>query len=141
MNAWRLISKISLVSLVCLLCASCSAVPTEKVSGVYYAKHKFANEKISVNPDGTFQHEVKLRSNGKTTVATGTWKYFSSSGNIHLTDGFMEVINELHEFNPEYAKPLRGAAVLPVYRFLGMIVMGSDERLVYRKKWQLKARD
>ena len=140
MSAWRAIRKISPAILLSLLCISCSGVPAEKVSGVYYAKHKFANEKISVNPDGTFQHEVKLISNGKTTISTGTWGYDPSSGYIDFIDGFMLVIDVQHAFNPEYAKP-HGVVALPVYRFLGMIAMGSDERLVYIKKWQLKARN
>ena len=129
-----LMRRISGACLIILSCASCSGVPADKVPGVYQAEHKFAKEKIIINPDGTFRHEVILKSNAKTTVSTGKWDYNPSTGYISLVDGFMLVINGQQEFNPHYAKPLIGSAGLPMYMFMGMIRIGSDERLVYRKK-------
>ena len=105
----------------------------EALVGTYVADYKIATEKVILKGDGTFLQNVKIKSNGPTNTASGTWTYDSKRGYITLDGGFMLVVDGLQQFDANYMYPKVSRVVDVVQKVLGQVTIGSDDRVLYKK--------
>lgn len=104
--------------------------------GTYVANNKFARETLRLNPDGTYIQHVTLKSNGRTTVARGNWRYDPETAYVTFDRHMMLVTGAFQRFNPNYAKPRKeGLVSLPVDRLFGQIRIGAaGDAAPYKKQ-------
>jgi len=109
---------------------------TAALYGRYIADNKFAKETLTLNPDGTFVQQVRLKSDGRVTVARGKWHYDPATAYATFDQHMMLVTNGFQHFNPDYAAPRKeGLVSLPVDRLFGEIRIGAaDDAAPYEKQ-------
>ena len=103
---------------------------------VFVQKHayfKVANERLTLNKDGTFLQKVTLMANQKVDIAQGKWTYVLNDSYLRFDNNFLVVVDGFMELKPNYLEPKEGAAFLPAEIFFGNIRIGSTEVVLYEK--------
>jgi len=100
--------------------------------GTYMANYNVAREKITLNEDGTFIQEVTLKATSKVDITKGKWIYDDKTGYVWFSENYMQVLNGLGQLNPDYSQKLT-SAFLPARTYLGYVVVGSEEGVLYKK--------
>ncbi len=105
-----------------------------KIYGNYIASHEFAKIELNINSDGTYDQKVTLIPSSKTDKVSGAWSYDNEVSRVRFDHNFMNVVDGLRRFDPNYAKPRESGLVsLPVYRWFFRIYIGSVEGTEYKK--------
>lgn len=97
------------------------------------ADYKVAKEKLTLNKDGTFIHEVTLKATGKVDVAKGTWIYKPQTGYVMFDENLMVVLDGFGELRPDYAQPNPGLSSLPANKYCGRIEIDCNDGVLYKK--------
>ena len=98
-----------------------------------HAYFKVANERLTLNKDGTFLQKVTLMANQKVDIAQGKWTYVLNDSYLRFDNNFLVVVDGFMELKPKYLEPKEGAAFLPAEIFFGNIRIGSTEVVLYEK--------
>ena len=109
----------------------CGGKPISKsdLPGKYVADFGFATDTLNINPDGGYTQTIKIKASGKTTAATGAWRFDPKEHNIHFTD-FMVVINGFSEMVTNFDAPTnRGPQFATVRQRSGKVEIGGDDSL------------
>ncbi len=113
--------------------SSCRPVKQDNIYGTYIAEYNIAEERLTLNNDGTFIQKVMIKSSSEVSIATGTWTYNRETMYITFDATFMSVLDGYREFRQDYMHPRKGLVVLPLTNFIGNITMGSREGVFYKK--------
>ena len=107
--------------------------------GTYVVKHEYATEKIVLKKDGIFIHEVTVNGTSKVDIAEGLWKYDADDGYLIFDGNFMNVVDGLNKFIPDYAQQKStGLTILPVDKIFGNIVISRGDNIGYKKIEEIK---
>lgn len=112
---------------------SCKPKSQSELYGSYVADYNVAKEKVTLNKDGTFIQEVALKATAKVDIAKGTWSYDPKSGYVSFEQNFMVVLDGFRKLDPNYAHPKPGGVDYPVDKYLGRILLGAAEGVLYKK--------
>lgn len=113
--------------------ASCTPKADIDLVGTYQSHYGVANESLTLNADGTYKQEVRLNSPQRIDVATGSWKFDSSSGDITFNGRFHLVLNGYHDFQSEYWLRPNGLVIKPSTKLFGRMSIGSSEGVLYKR--------
>lgn len=112
---------------------SCTPKNDSDLVGTYQSHYGAANESLTLNADGTYKQEVLLKSPQRIDVATGSWKFDSSSGDITFNGRFHLVLNGYQDPQPEYWLRPNGLVIKPSTQFFGRTRIGSSEGVLYKR--------
>jgi hypothetical protein len=112
---------------------ACKPKNQAELYGTYIADYDIAKEKLTLNQDGIFIQEVRLKATSKVNIAKGTWSYDPKTGYISFEGGFMLVLNGFRKLNPSYARPKPGGVSWPADKYFGRILLGGAEGVLYKK--------
>ena len=101
-GASTLASALTAVAL--LLAAGCHPKSASALYGVWVCDHRWARETLSLNRDGTFAHEVRLKSTSSVDVSRGMWDYNPRGGFLNLDGQVFCVVDPFGNFQPDYAR-------------------------------------
>jgi len=131
-----------------------------KLYGSYVVTYEFAEEKLTINEDGTYAQEITLIpsskvhrtgltihkdgtstqgatliSSARVDTAKGTWSYKTEPSCCFIFDhNFMNVADGFGDFVPNYAQPRdSGLVIMPAYRWFFRIYLGDGEITKYKK--------
>ena len=114
-----------------LLTACSSDMPDSELYGVYVATYQNGTERLTLQQDGTFVQEVRLKANGSMTVNSGTWRRVSPSNRPDLVDleNCWGVGDGFGNIRPDFAARRGGCSLTVERRFLvaGQLHLGPDE--------------
>lgn len=114
-----------------LIVTGCKAdLPDTKL--IFGANHDFASERIELFPNGSFTHIVKLNIKQNEILSKGYWHYGKDKKYMIFDSNYMLVVDGHGKFNNEFESKSDGFVSLPVYSWLGDILMGSDEVVLYK---------
>jgi hypothetical protein len=122
------------LSVVGALVSGCSIrVPESEVNGVYVADYENGTEKLTLEKNGKYSQEVRLKGSGKPVTKSGTWKYVPTGDGgivtrIHLED-CLGVNDGFGKIRPDFATN-RGGCSFPVERrwfIVGRLRLGPNE--------------
>ena len=120
-----------LILCIILMAAGCKADLTGK-RVIFLAEYDLAIEKIELLPTGSFTHAVKLKNGQKEAFAEGKWHYSEDKDRIIFDSNYMIVVDGYGKFNSEFESKTDGIVSLPIYSWLGHILMGSDNVVEYK---------
>ena len=114
-----------------LLMACSSDMPDSELYGTYVASYQNGTERVTLQKDGTFVQEVRLKGSETVTVNSGTWRRVSPSNRPDIVDleNCWGVGDGFGNIRPDFAAR-RGGCSLPVERrfvFAGQLRLGPDE--------------
>ena len=124
-----------------LFVISCDFYPNKSdIYGTYYAdydKHadkRVLKEKLVLKKDGTFVHEVTLKTSPKIYSTKGNWSFSQGDGCVHFDENLMHVIGNEGDLIPGFQHPQKGSTVcLPAEKIFGQLQLWAGDYLVYKK--------
>lgn len=131
-----LFAGILVVTALVMTVAICNVpINSEDLLGTYEANTGTINNRIVINPDGTFVQTVTVTSPVIKASARGTWKYYQHSGYIYFSAGLLVPIDRLGELIEDFAhNPLPGQSVKSVRRGFYGIQLGVHPALRFYKQ-------
>ncbi len=130
----KIITNSLLLSLALLLSSCGFPRAASDLYGDYLADYNVAQEKLTLNADGTFTQQVILKATQKTDVVHGTWSYDEKTATVTFNENFMNVLDGFGQLNPDYAQPPKGIVGLPAESHFGQIYLGIDKHVLYKKQ-------
>jgi hypothetical protein len=100
----------------------------DQICGTYVHDTPIAHQELVLREDGTCTHMATIKATSEEVSYAGTWKYHTRvrrgirRGDVVFENGFLQVLStETGELDPNYAKPRKGGANLPVqYSYGGL---------------------
>lgn len=126
------IIRLCLFLILCWIVVACKPKGETNLFGTYVADYSVAREKITLNENWSFVQEVTFKATSKVDITKGKWKYDDKTGYVRFIENYMNVLNGLGQLNLDYSQKLTSAS-LPALTYLGNVIVGSDEGVLYKK--------
>ena len=126
------IIRLCLFLILCWIVVACKPKGETNLFGTYVADYSVAREKITLNGNWSFVQEVTFKATSKVDITKGKWKYDDKTGYVRFIENYMNVLNGLGQLNLDYSQKLTSAS-LPALTYLGNVIVGSDEGVLYKK--------
>jgi len=112
----------------CGVLSGCSKpISKSDLPGTYQAEFGFAIDALSLTPDGYFIQTIKIKADGKTVTANGTWRFDEKACEVRFSE-FMHVINGFNEMVTDFDAPTnRTPSSVTVRRRWGKLEIGGDD--------------
>src|SRR5258706_13561363 len=69
-----------------MLLTACSSVKSEDLVGQYIAYYPFGTERVTLNADGTYSQDIRLKLNNQRLDHIGRWRYSAEDTYVELED-------------------------------------------------------
>lgn len=113
MTSRHLIAPIAFV----VLTSGCLFPPNEKeIPGIYVAEYGFGTDSLSLEADGTYTQEIRVKGRLEVLRASGIWEYDKGQSRISLSDVYAIRNRYSDEWN-EWTVTNRGKANYAVERY------------------------
>jgi hypothetical protein len=112
-SVYQLVAWIGFV----VLTAGCLVHPDPKeIPGTYVAEYEFGTDSITLNSDGTYTQEIRVKGRSEALGALGVWKYEQTESRINFDDVYL-IPNPYSDEWDETTVSNRGSASYPVERY------------------------
>lgn len=131
----RSIPRLSVLSvLVVLLSSGCGNPGTANdLTGNYRADYEQAVEQLSLNADGTFVQEVRVKRDDRTFLAYGRWRYDSRNGDVTFSEGYLRVLDGFGKLNPSFPQDTKRLTIVSASTHFGRVRMNPYAGIFFEK--------
>ena len=118
-----------------VLISGCLLHPdSEEIPGTYVAEYGFGTDSLTLNSDGSYTQEIKVKGRSEPLRASGTWKYDKNESRVNFSDVYL-IPNPYRDEWDEATETNRGFGnyIVERYFFSRKLRFGPDEGHPYNK--------